>query len=62
MAVSESTLSASQLQTLQLIKRNRKFGFLPSLAEIDFVLDLIDQLTTPDQQNLPCVACEERHL
>lgn len=63
MANSESTLRSSQLQTLALIQRRRRAGLLPTAEEIDFVLDLIDQLVAPghtccDRENLPCVACE----
>ena len=59
MANAESTLRSTQLQTLALVQRRRREGLLPTAEEIDFVLDLIDQLITPgqtccDRESLPC--------
>lgn len=56
-------LSDSQLQTVALIRRRRQAGLLPTVEEIDFVLDLLDQLLTPghtcgDRENLSCDACD----
>jgi hypothetical protein len=47
MAFTEVTLSPSELCTLALLKRKRRAGLLPTVEEIDFVLDVIDQLLTP---------------
>ncbi len=61
--MADSILSVSQFQTLSTIKRNRQHGFLPSISEVDFLLDLLDQLLTPghtcvDNSALRCLACE----
>jgi len=47
MPFTEVTLSASELSTLALLKRKRCAGLLPTVEEIDFVLDVIDKLLTP---------------
>ena len=39
-----NALMAPQLQTLELLQRRRRAGVLPTAEEIDFILDLIDQL------------------
>jgi hypothetical protein len=64
MAVNHSSVSPQQLEILARIQRDRRAGFIPSLNDVDTLIAILAQLTTPghtcvDNPNLPCAACGE---